>query len=273
MTADTLQQIEALVADVQLKALNSYAASADLSRAQLVAIANGSNLKEDEPWRYDRIRSDCDSINEASYSIRFDDGSSLDSSQIVEIEKSLKSRSARPIKFSASAGKYGNFKLELGIREYLFSSADWSLSGGRADVRDADEALRHLLENSEPDFAFLHHRWQWFYTYFGGIAFLAILYLLFIAYLPMGPAAKASTISFLPFAFFIIPIFALFWSRSIERTFPLVEFAYGRSAQRQNSGRKLMLQVLAVILIPATMAVAPALWASDPSVIQPNARR
>jgi hypothetical protein len=273
VTAETLEQFGSLVSEVQSKALDAYAVSAGLSKAQLSAIRSGQDLKPNESWRYDGIRREIDSINEANYSIKYDDGSSLDSSQLSEIERSLKSRSSRAIRFSANAGKYGNFKLDLTIREYLFSSAEWSLSGERADVRDVDEALRHLLENCEPEFAFLHNRWQWFYTYFGGIALTVFLYLLFVAYLPLGPAARASAISFFPIAIFLCPIFALFWSRSIEKTFPLVEFAYGRSAQRQNSSRKLIQQILAVILIPAAMAAAPALWANEQPVKQPPARQ
>ena len=263
LTEETLRQLRTLVADVQGKALARYGASENLSLPQLAKIEHGDDPEDQRTWRFDQIRSDIRRAREVSYSIRFADGSSFDSADLGEIEETMKSRSSAPERLSDNAGRHGFFKMDLTIRKFTFHSAEWGISGVRADVRDIDIALDHLFKNSEPDFPWLYHRWQWFYTYFGSALLTIVLFVVFVAYLPLTPASQKAALDLSTVAMFLSPVFALFFSRHVEKVFPLMEFAYGRSARSRSTTRALLFQVLTVVAIPAVMAAAPSLWSQD----------
>ncbi len=251
-----LNGVGRIIGDAQGKIRRAFADEVALTLEQIEAIERGEHLEGVDSWRAESRRTDLQRHLRPDFALAFKDGSTVQTSNLEDIRSELAARAAEPESLNIDVGASHLFRLHIEIRARIMGAASVTIQGNRANVRDIDRLTGDLIENAEPDYAYLYTR------KFSAITGALTAVIVFASYwltrsaLMPGAPIKFWT-EFAPNTVVMLT-FSTWLSARFDAQFPKLQFAYGRSSRRREGRRAIMWQCICLLIIPIALAVLQA---------------
>ena len=215
-------------------------------------IFSGKNVPNIDKYKLFHIRSQLDAYAKTEYTVKFQSGTSVQTSDFDEMMVTLQYEPSHPKSIEASIGKHSEFYVSISVGKWTHLSGEFSVRGNRENSLHIKDSLEKAFANSEPNYAFLHS------THLAivigilsgvvGFAVVAIAGTYIARILNIESQLYIPALGGLSSA--MAPLFGIWFGSKFHAIFPRVSFSFGRQARKRREAAMLIYAVITIFIVP-----------------------
>ncbi len=238
--------------------LKSIADSSGLTVSNIGRIASGKSVPNIDKYKLLHVKSQIASYATTEYIIKFQSGTSVQTSDFDEMMVTLQYEPSHPKSIEASIGKHSEFHISLSVGKWTHISGEFSARGSRENSLNIRDSLEKAFANAEPSYSFLHS--THLAIIIGIISGIIGLSGFALAGVYVSRTLNIESPLYIPALGGILsamaPLFGIWVGSKFHKIFPRVSFTFGRQARKRQEAVMLIYAAITIFIVPLLFMMA-----------------